>query len=136
MREWFSAQLEAKVGPSQLISSAALAGGYACLLCSVTQVTEQVTTLQGGYEAQNEHNGYHLEAQFKYVLLCRLRELINEVLEAIRFEDPTNDYPYECSNAYAAAVILRYELDHFKSNIRNGSLRKHVSWLNDPGHET
>jgi hypothetical protein len=131
VKKWFSAQLAAKDGQSKLISSAALAGGYAFLLCSATRVTEQVTTLQDGVEAQNEYHGYNLEAQFKYILVCRLRVLINEVLDAIRSEPPSNDDPYGYSNAYAAAVILRYELDHFKSNIRNGSLRKLVRFLTD-----
>jgi hypothetical protein len=124
----FSAKLEAKGGESRLIPTASLAGGYLQLLCSVSQTTEYVQTSRNGLHVENEYSGYNLEAHYKYFLVCRLRELIDIVLNAIRLEDPLNQYPYWCSNAYAAAVILRSEVEHFKCSLRNGSLQNYVRY--------
>jgi hypothetical protein len=110
-----------------LISTSSLAGGYTHLLCSVITITEAANTSRDGLEIENEYNGYNLAAHFKYILVCRLQELIGEILNVLRFEDQGLELPYWCSDAYAAGVILRREMDYFKSSIRNGHLREHVS---------
>lgn len=125
-QKWFCAPLRSKFTTSEAIPAAILAGGIAHLLCSVINVTEQATTFYNGLPGANEFLAYNLEAQFKYLLVCRLQPLLNQVLEAVRQVGSKNRTPQFCSDAYAAAVILRYELDYFKSNIRNGSLRAHV----------
>lgn len=123
----FSADLDAKEGEGKLIATSALIGGYAFLLCSMTGVTEEASTTRDGFPTVNEYNGYNLEVHFKCVLICRIQELLNEILNAARIEDPENMLNYWCSHAHAAAVIARTELHYFKSNIRNGSLRDNVS---------
>lgn len=110
-----------------MISTSSLVGGYTHLLCSVITVTEAANTSRDGLEVENEYNGYNLAAHFKYILVCRLQELIGGILNVLRLEDRGLELPYWCSDAYAAGVILRREMDYFKSSIRNGHLREHVS---------
>jgi hypothetical protein len=124
----FSADIKAKEGKSQLISTSALIGGYLHLLCSVVQVTERLDTSQNGFQGVNNINGYNIEAEFKHLLLCRVQILMEEVLGASRVDAPqNNNHTYMSSNAYAAATILRHELNYFKTRIQRGGLREAVS---------
>ena len=91
-------------------------------------MAEAANTSRDGLEIENEYSGYNLAAHFKYTLVCWLQELIGEVLNVLRFEDQSLELPYWCSDAYAAGVILHREMDYFKSSIRNGHLREHVSY--------
>jgi len=123
----FSADLKAKDGDSQLVSTSALAGGFMYLLCSAVRVTEAANTSRDGWEVENEYTAYNIAAHFKYILICRLQELVGQILNTLRFEDPGLELPYHRSDAYAAGVILRCEVDYFKNSIKNGHLRNHVS---------
>jgi hypothetical protein len=120
----FAADLKAKEGDCELISEAALIGGYQFLLCSMVGVTEHAENFLDGSPIPSEYTGLNLEAHFKNIVVCRLRELMNKNLDAIRTEN--SDDEYRNSNAYAAAVTARTETHYFKSNIRNGSLRDNV----------
>jgi hypothetical protein len=122
----FSAKVSAKEGDSQLISTSALVGGYLHLLCSVIRVTEQTDTCRDGFQVENDYNAYNIEARFKYILICRLQVLVDEIMDANRLNDLGNKDIYRASNAYGAAVILRRELNYFKGNIRSGGLHESV----------
>ena len=123
----FSAEVKAKKGNSELISTSALIGGYLHLLCSVIEVNQHVVTFRDGLRVDNEFNGYNVEAQFKYLLICRLQQLLDGSLDAIRLDNQENEPTYQSSNAYAAAVVLRLELNYFKGHIKGGSLDEAVS---------
>jgi hypothetical protein len=123
----FSPNLKAKEGDCNLISNSALIGGYLFLLCSMAGVNEQVEIFRDGFATENKHNGYNLEVHFKYLLICRIQELLDQILNAARIQDLQNERKYLCSNAYAATVVARTELHYFKGGIRNGSLRDNVS---------
>lgn len=127
IQENFSAKLDAKDGETTYIADAALIGGYLYLLCSSRGASEYATTTQDGFPIGNQYTGYNLDAHFKYFLVCRIRELVNTVLDAIRFEDQLKQYPHLCSNAYAAAVIAEKEINQFRSSLRNGWLKPCVS---------
>jgi hypothetical protein len=124
----FSAPLEAEGGELPLIANATLTGGFLYLLCSSRGATELVQTFRDGIGVGNECFEYNLEAHFRYFLICRLRELVDGLLGAIRFEDPFGAYSSWCSHAYAAAVISHCEISHFRSSLRNGHLRNCVRW--------
>ena len=123
----FSAEVKAKKGDSQLISASALTGGYLHLLCSVIQVIEHADTTRDGLQVDNDFTGYNIEAHFKCLLICRLQQLMGGILEANRLGDQENEPTYSSANAYAAAVVLRRELNYFKGHIRDGSLHEAVS---------
>lgn len=80
----FSPNLKAKDGLSQLIEKAALVGGYLHLLCSVVHTTDEGQTVWDGMHGANDYNGYNLEAHYKLLLICRLCELMNEIMDARR----------------------------------------------------
>jgi hypothetical protein len=122
----FSAPLEAEGGELPLIPYATLIGGLLYFLCSSTGVTESVQTFRDGMGIENEYLGYNLLAHLRYFLLCRLHELVGNVLEAIRFEDPFGVHRSWCSHAYVAAVISHCEIVHFRRSLRNGYLRNCV----------
>jgi hypothetical protein len=124
----FSADLKARNEDSQLISKSTLAGGFIHLLCSLVTVTEAATTSRNGWEVENEYTAYNIAAHFKYILICRLQELVGEILNIFRFEDQGLELPHCHSDAYAAGVILRCEVEYFQNSIKNGHLRKHVSF--------
>lgn len=83
----FSADLKARDGDSQLISKSTLAGGFMHLLCSLVTVTEAATTSRNRWEVEKEYTAYNIAAHFKYILICRLQELVGEILNILRFED-------------------------------------------------
>ncbi|PVH81052.1 hypothetical protein DL98DRAFT_531512 [Cadophora sp. DSE1049] len=123
--------LKGKDGASQTISSAILAGGYIHLLSSAisAEVVERFATTVDGIAYADGPRRYNLETNFKYLAFCRLCELLHSCLDAIRFEDPSGQYPRETLEAYAAAVILRYEVAYFKNSLRYGELSKLKSHL-------
>lgn len=124
--------LRPKEGISETIHHAILAGGYIHLLSSAisADVLEHFVTTVDGTIYVEELRRYSLETYFRYVAFCRLCELLRGCLDAIRFEDKLRQYPRETLEAYAAAVILRYEVAYFRRNLRHGALSKlayHVS---------
>lgn len=123
----FSAEVKAKKGASTLIPTSALTGGYLHLLCSVVDVTEQAATNRDGTQVDNNFNGYNIEKHFKYLMICRLQQLMSGTLEANRVDDQENEPTDRSINAYGAAVVLRRELSYFKGHINGGSLHYAVS---------
>ena len=132
IRGGFSANVKARKGEPPLMETGALVGGYLHLLCSVKYTTEHVQTLVGGILVNNDHTRYKLEAQIMYFLVWRAEQLINELLDIIRLEDPSRppeqllEWGWAC-NAYAAAVVLYHEIDYFRMSLRHGALSQHVS---------
>lgn len=126
----FSADIKAKEGKSPLIPTSALIGGYLHLLCSVVQVAERVDIPQGAFQTfRNYNGGYSIEAEFKNLLICRIQVLMEEVLCASRLNGFQHNLSYMSSNAYAAATILRHELNYFKARIHRGGLSETVGRL-------
>lgn len=101
----------------QAVRRATLAGGYAHLLCSTTEAVEQVRTILDGIKVHNEFASYNLHRHFQYVVICRLNELLQESLTAVRFEDPEREFPAYTLDAFASAVILRDEVGYFKRSL-------------------
>ncbi|KAH7385004.1 hypothetical protein BKA64DRAFT_681942 [Cadophora sp. MPI-SDFR-AT-0126] len=118
--------LEGKEETSKTISHAILAGGYIHLLSSAisAEVLERFVTTVGGMVYANEPRRYYLETYIRYLAFCRLCELLYGCLNAIRFEDPSGQYQRDTLEAYAAAVILRYEVAYFKRSLRYGALSR------------
>lgn len=109
-----------------MVAKAAMAGAYLDLICSIKDISERTQTFQGGNVVENAYTGYNLEAHFKYLLICRLRELMQEVMEAARGQDLTRQETSQRGDAYAAAVVLYHEIGHFRRSVRNGFLQNHV----------
>lgn len=131
VRECLTISLQDRDGYCHAVRKVTLAGGYAHLLCSTIQATEQVSTTRDGANVDNEHDQHNLLIHFRFIVLCRLSELIKESMDAIRFEDPDNELPAYTADAFASAVILRYEMSYFARSLRNGELSSigHVSLL-------
>jgi hypothetical protein len=127
--EKFSAKLKAMGGISQLIPHAALAGGYLHVLCSSRDIQEQVRTTIGAVTVANKFSEYNISLHLRYFLLCRFRELVQEVMTGIRPGGSARDDFHEQQVAYAAAAILHIEVDHFKCSLRNGHLSGLVNSL-------
>jgi hypothetical protein len=111
INEYFSADLSAEHEDSLLISQAALAGGYAHILGSTKETKEQTDTFRGELVVKNEYSEYNLEAHFRCLLFKRFGEIAETVMASIR----GTGY---CSNTYAAAVILYYEIDFVRHASR------------------
>jgi hypothetical protein len=120
----FSARLLGKTG-CFLIGKASLAGGYLHFLCSTVKIVLEENT-EDHVKVESRPGDHDLGAEVKYLLFCRLVELVSEVLEAIRPEQNPSRGRDWISNAYAASVVLHYELYHFKCGVRNGVLKNNV----------
>lgn len=120
----FSARLLGKTG-CLLIGKASLAGGYLYFLCSTVRVVELENNTEDHVNVGNGL-GHNLGAEVKYLLVCRLVELVSEILEAIRPQHNRIRGWDWSSNAYAASVVLHYELYYFKCAVRNGVLKNNV----------
>ena len=90
------------------------------MLCSTGRTTEDVLTFRDGLVIGNEHHAHNVDAHCKILFSYRLRELVEEILVAIRRKRPVRISLGYRSNAFAAAVILHHELEYFKSSLRNG----------------
>ena len=86
------------------VRKVALAGGYARLLCSTIQATEQVSTIRDGLSSGNEYSQYHLLIHFRFLVLCGLKELLKESVDSIRFEDHDEEFPIHTAAALARLV--------------------------------
>lgn len=124
--EKFSAKLNAREGPSPLIKYAALAGGYLHVLCSAGDIEKQVGTHIGLSTVAKEYSEYNMSLHLRYFLLCRFRNLVDEVMTGIRPGGSARDDIREQTVAYAAAAILHIEVDHFKCSLRNGALSARI----------
>ena len=122
VRECLTISLEDEVGYCHAVRKVVLAGGYAHLLCSTIRAKETVSTIRDGMDANNEHNQYNLLTQLRFVVLCRLSELLKGIMDAVRFEDTDNEFVVYTADAYASAVVLRYEMGYFARSLRNGEL--------------
>ena len=114
------ADLRGRDRSSKVICHSVLAGGYMHLLCSTIpnqNAGERVYTTKDGYNCENECPQYGLHEHLQYLVLCRLRELVDVALEGIRVADPNNDLTLEGSNSYAAAVIMKQEVTHFRRSL-------------------
>jgi hypothetical protein len=114
---------------SQAIHKAILASGCAHLLCStIAAVKDEAHTIMDGIGVLNEYPESNLLLHFRYLVFSRLRELISEVMD-LKIFDPGDEFPSYPAEAYAASVILWYELDYFRRQLRHGSLstQQHVS---------
>ena len=127
IRRLFSANLkEAAEANFPVIPDAMTACGYITIFCSVTRVKETSYTAQNGVKVENTWQHSNLEALFRDFCVCRLRELIEQVMDAARTV-VTNQNQQFCANAYAASAILYYELKTFKEKLDHGHLRNLVS---------
>jgi hypothetical protein len=126
IRHSLSATLKTTEVNVSIIAKACTACGYAAFLCSITKVTETSYTAMNGVEVANDYQHPNLKALFRDFVICRLRELINQVMEAARTIH-TNQNQQDCSNAYVASAILYCELKYFKENLEDGHLRTLVS---------
>jgi hypothetical protein len=115
-----------------LVSKSTLAKGFMHLLYSLVIITKAANTSRNRWEVENKYTAYNIAAYFKYILIYRLQELVEEILNILRFKDQDLELPYCRSNSYAAGVILRYEVEYFKNSIKNGHLRKHMSFPTKP----
>ncbi|CZR67033.1 uncharacterized protein PAC_16932 [Phialocephala subalpina] len=123
IEEHFSATLRGKKAECQLIDNASLAGGYLCFLCATTVVAEVVQTARDGINVFNEFNAYNLEAHFRYILVCRLFDLMSGTLEATEPQVASHDEVDWSSDAYSAAAVLHCELNYFTESLQHGLLR-------------
>jgi hypothetical protein len=116
----FSAKLNANDGFSSLVSTAALAGGYLYLFCccSDSRIRAQVRTLEKDDIVLNDYTEDYLKLSFRRVLLCRIQQLINEVMVAIRFRSDMQ--------SYAAGAVAHVETAFFQASLRNGELSQQV----------
>jgi hypothetical protein len=122
VQECLTISLEDSNEYCEAVSRATLAGGYAHLLCSPIRAMEQVQTIRDGNKVQNELTSYNLHRHFQYLVICRLHELLQDLLVAVRFKDPEKDFLEYTSDAFASAGIVRYEIGYFKRTLRNGEL--------------
>ena len=100
--------------------------GYIAFICSVTEVKEKSYTSQDGFRVENTWHHSNLKALVRDFCVCRLQELIEEIMGAARTVS-TNRNQQLCANAYAASAILYYELKHFKEKLEHDYLRTLVS---------
>jgi hypothetical protein len=126
IRHSLSANIKATEVNVSIIAKACTACGYAAFLCSITKVTETSYTAMNGVEVANSYQHDNSNALLRDFIVCRLRELINQVMEAARTIH-TNQNQQECSNAYVASAILHYKLKYIKENLEDGHLRILVS---------
>ncbi|KAN0104753.1 hypothetical protein V8E51_010498 [Hyaloscypha variabilis] len=122
VRHLFSANLRPSEAEFSIIETAMTACGYLAMLCSVTEVMETSYTSENGIMVQNTWQHSNLEALFGDFCVCRLRELIEQVMDAARTV-VTNENQQYCSNAYTASALLYYELKYFKASLKHGHLR-------------
>jgi len=125
-RHSLSANIKATEVNVSIIAKACTACGYATFLCSITKVTETSYTAMNGVEVANSYQHDNSNALLRDFIVCRLRELIDQVMEAARTIH-TNQNQQECSNAYVASAILYYKLKNIKENLEDGHLRTLVS---------
>jgi hypothetical protein len=119
----FSGNLKAKSGDAQPIATTVLAGGYLHMLCSSGKIQKQVRTYIDRVPAANDHSGDNIDLPLRFLLMCRCGELIDEVMEIIRSASERN------MHAYAASVILHFEVKYFIQSLRNGTLSQRVSFI-------
>jgi len=122
----FSAKLTNKEGGSCLVSHAALAGGYLHVICSTGHIREQVLTASNFIPVSSEcveDIGLHL----RNLLLCRFAELVDQIMLAIRPDEPGREGHHDPSVAYASAAILHNDVEHFKNSLKYGALCERVS---------
>jgi hypothetical protein len=131
----FAADLQAEDGDTQLIAHAALAGGYGHCLFTTTETSEQISKSVNGESVYLDQIDHNVDANFKCLLFSRFGELVEEVLIAVRLQKTAGMSGNFYSNAYAAAVILYYEIDYFQSSLRHGHLRSLVSAPNAFGKQ-
>ncbi|KAG4440140.1 hypothetical protein IFR05_004349 [Cadophora sp. M221] len=79
--------------------------------------------VDGAYSA-NELPRHGLHAHIRFLVFCRLEELLHGCLNAIRCQNLPESSPERSLEVFAAAVILRYELVYFRKSLRNGPLSK------------
>lgn len=122
----FSSTLSDESGAPPFVEKAALAGGYAHLLCSSTVTTEHAWTFFEGFTIEKSEGKLNLEAHFKYLLASRLIKLFEEVINtrnSPQYERHGKTiFPGWSSNAYAASVVLLYEIQCFNNRLKNGDL--------------
>ncbi|PVH81050.1 hypothetical protein DL98DRAFT_514957 [Cadophora sp. DSE1049] len=129
IQDHFSSGIEPVLTEFCAVRNATLASGFANLFCSITSVGEEATTELDGQHTENEYDLHNLGPHFKYYLICRLRELVDSVILAIRFEDGTNEHGAYCADAYAGASILYRKLKCLITSLKNWNkeLRGHMS---------
>jgi hypothetical protein len=122
----FSSTLLDELGAPPFVEKAALAGGYAHLLCSSTVTTEHAWTFLKGFTIGKSEGKLNLEAHFKYLLASRLIKLFGEVLNTRKSSQyqryGKTVFPGWSPNAYAASVVLLYEIQCFNKRLNNGNL--------------
>ncbi|KAF8853413.1 hypothetical protein BDZ45DRAFT_748622 [Acephala macrosclerotiorum] len=126
VQQKFTLTLQGRGPYTVAIEDAILAGGYIHFLCSSSQDIEEIHTTRDNNPIPNQFTHYNLHIHFRFLVLSRLRELLERTLATIRFEDPENEFPEYTRASYAAAFVLRREVDYFMKNLRNGPLSLHA----------
>jgi hypothetical protein len=129
VHRYFAVQLQ-DIGDPPMTTVAATAGAYLRLLCSITEIEQEVETFdENKVKVRNAYNGYGLEPIVKYIFFDRFGATAEQIMMAIRYVDEGGQNKDYCSKAYAAAGTLYSEIEHFKNSLSTGALRNHVSTL-------
>lgn len=87
------------------VRKVALAGGYAHLLCSTIQATEQVSTIRDGLSLSsgNEYSQYNLLPSHEFPISSSLwpERAAQRSVDSIRFEDYDEEFPIHTAAALA-----------------------------------
>jgi hypothetical protein len=115
----FAAKILAKDNTCPHVDNACLAGAYLHVFCSA-EFEEKGDSFR---ERLNEKDSeqYSFEPHLRFLMLCRVSELVDAVLKAIR-----NLEGAESEVAYAAAILLCHETNFFGSSIKYGTTYNHV----------
>lgn len=121
-RENFSLNIHGQGPHTEVIENTILIGSLMQFLCSASRVIEVVETTRDVTVVPNEMEQYNIHIHLQYFIFDRIRTLMEETLNTICFEDGNIEDPEKAPATHAAAVILRYEVDYFKRNLRNDSI--------------
>jgi hypothetical protein len=116
----FAAKLVARDSTCPHVDNACLAGAYLHVFCSA-EFNERGDSFR---ESLNEEDSQQssIEAHLRFLMLCRIAELVETVLRAIRHIEGGP----ESEVAYAAAVLLCHEANFFGSSMKYGTTFNHV----------
>jgi hypothetical protein len=125
----FAPRIRERATTTRLLSEAALARGYFCLLFSATPTIEHERILHNDYYLHTTHSNNNLSQHLLNFILARIEELTSEILHAVR----TNNESDDNSNSFdvAAAVGVLYTgLMYVLGRLDSGILRPIcVGWL-------
>ena len=125
----FAPRIRERATTTRLLSQAALARGYFCLLFSATPTVEHERTLHNDYYLHTTHSNNNLSQHLLNFILARIEELTSEILCAVRANSESDDN----SNSFdvaAAGGVLYTGLMYVLGGFDNGNFRPIcVRWL-------